>query len=191
MLTGNYNLSNFEYYGEQSLAVLLDKAYEVFDATFLMTNTFIYDAFTLLALKRSDYILAPVRGDRVSLRETTRYLSFLEEKQDISLEKARFAIFEHKSGLSLDKNIINGLVRGKLIGCVGYCPRREKYRSLKPAYAKNMRSKALEEYAEILAAFGMAAKTPLAAKARALAASAARRLKKALRRGKKVEHAAG
>ena len=54
IITGNYRLDNFEYYSEESVPQIIEKCYRGFDITILLVNRFIYDAFTLSALLRSD-----------------------------------------------------------------------------------------------------------------------------------------
>jgi len=155
VLTGNYNLSNFEYYSESSLNILIEKAYELFDVTIIITNGFIYDAFTLMSLRKSDYNIVALRADKIALRELNRYLVYLREKQNIPLEKTRFVAFEYNTETDLRKDILNELTERNFIGCVDYNQKRQAYRNLKTVYAKNMDKKTRNQYIHILSQFNI------------------------------------
>ncbi|NJD02987.1 MAG: serine/threonine protein kinase [Ruminiclostridium sp.] len=86
VLTGNYMIENYEYYNDESLIRLIEKAYIGFDLTILLVNKSIYDSFTVISLSKSDYNLAAIRADLDKLRETNNYLAFLKEKQYIPLD---------------------------------------------------------------------------------------------------------
>lgn len=155
VLTGNYNLSNFEYYSEASLAIVIEKAYELFDLVILITNSFIYDAFTLFAIRRCDCNIIPVRADKIAVREVNRYLVHLKEKQNIALDKSRFVAFEYNPSIHLGKDILNELTEGSFIGAIGCSERRQAYRNLKAIYARNMERKIRSDYIRILARFNI------------------------------------
>lgn len=189
ILTGNYNLSNFEYYNEQSLERLLEKAYELFDVTILITNGFIYDSFTLISLKKSDHNLFPISADRLSLRKTNRYLALLNEKQKVPFEKSGFVAFEYNPSVDLDKSIIHELTGGSYIGNIRYSEKRRRYRNLKVPFAKNMDKKMVSDYINVLSKFNIIPKKKFADTFRDSFKTGIRSLKNAFRLRRYIKHA--
>lgn len=159
VLTGNYNFANFEYYNKNSLETLIDKAYSAFDITILITNKFLYDQFTLTALKRSDYNLYPIRADRPYIREINNYVSVLEDKQDITIVKSRYISFEYKPSYELPHGILEYLTDNKYIGSISYTDRRVSCRNKRKAYYSNHMDKIVQnEYRQILSQFAICTK---------------------------------
>lgn len=158
VLTGNYEINNYEYYTKESYLELLEKAYQNFDFTIVLVNKSMYDMFTIMSLLRSDYNIIPVEANLLNLREYNSYFDFLEKNQKLQLEKNKYVAFEYRSGLNLDKNVIKSLIGSNLLGYISYDPKRIHYRNLKPCYAKRMPEAIVNEYMDILSNFDVTRK---------------------------------
>ena len=150
VLTGNYKIENYEYYSEESLLKLIDKAYIGFDLTILLVNRSIYDSFTVISLLKSDFNIAAIRPDLDKLREINNYLAFLKDKQHMPLEKTKFIAYEYDGNSSLSRNVLKEATGNNLIGSISYSRKRLVYRNLKSAYAARMDKSNISEYESIL-----------------------------------------
>jgi hypothetical protein len=155
VLTGNYKIENYEYYSDDSLLKLIEKAYRSFDITILLVNRSIYDSFTVLSLSRSDMNIVALHGDVDRLREFNTHIAFLKEKQHIPADKTKFVAFEYLKPFSLSLNEIREATGGNLIGRISYSRKRAVYRNLKAAYAGRMEKDIIREYGEILEYFNI------------------------------------
>lgn len=162
IMTGNYIIDNFEYYGEEAFNEVLERAYELFDFVIISTNAFIYDAFTVRAMMKSTINIVPVRADMVVLREYNKYLVRLKQKFNIPLEKSKFVAYEYKPGVNLSESVIKELTQGNYIGAVSYSEKRETYRNLKASFTKHItksnNKEILQQYKDILAYFKITTK---------------------------------
>lgn len=153
VLTGNYKIENYEYYSDESLLRLIEKAYRSFDITILLVNRSIYDSFTVLSLSRSDMNIVALHGDIDRLREFNTHIAFLKDKQQIPMDKTKFVAFEYLKPISLSLDEIREATAGNLIGKVSYSRKRAAYRNLKTAYAGHMEKEIVREYEKILEYF--------------------------------------
>lgn len=151
VLTGNYKMENYEYYSDDSVLKLIEKAYRSFDVTILLVNRSIYDSFTVLALSRSDTNIVALRGDVDRLREFNMHIAFLKDKQQIPAEKTQFVAFEYAKAFNLSLGEIKEAAGGNLAGRISYSRKRAVYRNLKAAYAARMEKETVREYEKILA----------------------------------------
>ncbi len=154
-ITGNYNLSDYEYYSDDSLIKLIEKAYQYFDVVVLLVNRSIYDSYTVISLIKSDYNLLAVRADADELREFNRYLLFLQEKQQIMLNKCKFIAFEYNRNLNIDEKALEEITGGNFIGSVSYSLKRAKYRNCSSPYVRHMEKEVIDEYFAILSNFNI------------------------------------
>jgi len=150
ILTGSYRLDNYEYFSEDSVIRLIEKSYRIYDITILLVNRWIYDAFTLSALLKSDINIAAVRGDIDVLREFNTYIAFLKDKQKLPVENTRFVLFEYDKEMGLGINEVNEATGGCLIGKIPPSRRRAMYRNLKGAYVSRMEKEMEKEYVRLL-----------------------------------------
>lgn len=155
VLTGNYKIVNYEYYNDESLIRLIDKAYMGFDLTIMLVNKSIYDSFTVISLSKSDYNIAAIMADLDKVREMNNYLAFLKEKQHIPLGKTKFIAFEYSSSSDLGLNVLSEATQNNFIGKVSYSRKRKVYRNLKAAYAARMEKDIIDEYERILRFFNI------------------------------------
>ncbi len=155
IITGNYRLDNYEYYSEDSVSKLIDKCYRTCDITILLVNRFIYDAFTLAALLRSDINIAAVRGDVDQLREFNNYIAFLEEKQHLPADNTQFVLFDYDkiTGIGMDEAM--AATRGNLLCKVSASKKRAMYRSLRGVYITHMEKEVVEDYIYLLKRLGL------------------------------------
>ncbi len=155
IITGNYRIENYEYYSEDSVSKLIDKCYRGFDITILLVNKFIYDAFTLAALLRSDINIAALRGDVDQLREFNSYIAFLKEKQRLLPENTKFVLFEYDGACAMDPDEVNAATEGNLLGKVSYSRKRSRYRNLKSPYISHIEKEVSTEYLKLLTKLGL------------------------------------
>lgn len=155
VLTGNYKIENYEYYSDDSVLKLMEKAYRSFDITILLVNRSIYDSFTVLSLSKSDMNIVALHGDVDRLREFNTHIAFLKDKQHIPMGKTKFVAFEYLKPFSLSLNEIREATGNNLIGKISYSRKRAAYRNLKAAYAGRMEKAIVREYTEILEYFNI------------------------------------
>lgn len=155
ILTGNYRLGDYEYYSNDSLVKLIEKAYQQFDIAILLVNRSIYDSYTVISLMKSDYNIIPIRADVDNLREFNRYLSFLKETHQIPMDKTKFVAFSYNPLVNLNEAVIDEITENNYIGHISYSFRRERYRNLKIPFARRMERQVLDEYASILLKFNV------------------------------------
>ena len=149
IITGNFQLDNYEYYSVDSVTYLIDKCYRHFDITVLLVNRSIYDAFTLAALLRSDVNIAAVKGETGQMREFNTYIAFLNEKQHLPLENTKFVLFEYDGESDLGKAEAAQATQGNLLGTVSYSRKRVLYRNMDSAYVCHMEKDILRDYSRI------------------------------------------
>jgi len=155
ILTGSYSLEDYEYYEDSYFVKLIEYAYRVFDLVILAVNKSIYDSFTVIALKKSDYNIIAVNADMDKIREFNRYLVFLENKQNIPIKKSLFVAYEYNPLLNLEKYAISESTGGCFIGRVSFDKARSKCRNLKIPYVRRMSREVYREYLDILRYFNI------------------------------------
>ncbi len=155
ILTGNFRLENYEYYSEDSVPKLIDKCYRTFDITILLVNRWIYDAFTLAALLKSDINIAAVDGSIPEFREFNTYISFLKEKQHMPLEATKFVLFNYDKTVSMPVAEAREATERNLLGTISISRRRLLYRSTKGSYAAHMEKDIENEYIKLLKRLGL------------------------------------
>lgn len=158
ILTGNYDIGNYEYYNQDSYVSLIEKAYQNFDITIIAVNRSIYDAFTLISLVKSDYNLIPTPANLNMFREFNSYLMFLNKTQNLPLEKSKFIAYEYQPGIDMEKSLMKELSEKNYIGSISYSTRRQKYRNLKAPYVRRMDQNIVNEYIDLLAWFNVVKK---------------------------------
>lgn len=87
ILTGSYQMNDFEYYRSEDLAKLVDRAAGYYDVILMKTNGFPYDGFTLKAFALSDYIVAALNLEIHHLRAYRQMVELLDDKQNIKVSK--------------------------------------------------------------------------------------------------------
>lgn len=155
IITGNYRIENYEYYSEDSVSKLIDKCYRSFDITVLLVSKFIYDAFTLAALLRSDINIAAIRAEVDQFREFNTYIEFLKEKQKLPPENTKFLLFEYDKAFGMSAAEAKEATEGNLLGKISFSRKRSKYRSLKSSYISHMEKEVSGEYLRLLIKLGV------------------------------------
>lgn len=166
ILTGNYNLENYEYYSKDSYRSFLEKCYHAFDITIILVNRSIYDLFTLISLDRSDYNLIAIKADLIAVRDFNSQIQFLHEKQQMDINKFKFVGFEYIESLCLKENILKEVTENNYLGSISYFKKRATYRNLKASYVRRMPSNQIDEYKDILVHFKITPKRKLLDKIR-------------------------
>jgi hypothetical protein len=155
ILTGCYNLSDYEYFNERNALKLIENAYLNFDLTVLLVNKSIYDSFTVCALLKSDYNLAAIRPDMDKLREFNSYIAFLKKKQKIPAEKTKFVAYEYQKNIDIGYDVIKEAVGNNFLGSISYSRNRSVLRNLRGTYARHMEKHITADYAKILGALNI------------------------------------
>lgn len=166
VLTGNYNLDNYEYYTQENFKIFLEKCYQAFDITVILVNRSMYDLFTIMSLDRADYNIIATRADLISLRDFNTQIQYLYDKQYIDINKYKFVAFEYINDLSLKESLIKEITENNYIGHISYNKKRTIYRNLKAPYVTRMTSRQVDEYKDILAYFKIVPKRKLMDKLR-------------------------
>lgn len=150
LLMGSYELKHFEYFSNESFIKLLAFTREYFDVVILSANTFIYDAYTCIALIKSDINLIPIVPDIGEVRTFGNYVAFLSEKQNLPKEKFKYISFLNDKKVGMEQNIFSDIVDGSVIGAIPYSKTRMHYRNRKTSYFKYMSRKEKRAYLDII-----------------------------------------
>lgn len=150
ILTGNYDLNNYEYYENDNYIRLLDSLYSYYDLVVISANKFIYDAYTCISLLKSDINIVPIKPRLDKIRELNSYIVFLNEKQNISKDKYKFVGFDFNEKVHLDSKIMKKLTENNYIGTISYDEKRERLISDTGYYVRKNYNRLLTEYEEIL-----------------------------------------
>lgn len=150
ILTGNYQISNYEYYSRDSFVELIKKCSENYDLTFVIANKFIYDSYTVTSLAISDFNIIPLHAYLPTVREFNNYLAFLSDKQGIDLEKTKFVEFSYSSHNHISASMINVMTGNNAWGTVGFSKKRIRLRKSKLPYSRVMEKRIELDYLSIL-----------------------------------------
>lgn len=149
ILTGNYSLNNYEYFS-MSFIDLIKKCTENYDLTFIIANKFIYDAYTIASLSISDFNILPLHAYLPTIREFNNYLSFLQEKQCIPMEKTKFVAFSYTPQNHISCPMLKTMSEGNFWGSVGFSRKRIRLRKSRVPYVRIMEKKIESDYVSIL-----------------------------------------
>lgn len=156
VLNSKFDMNNYELYKDKNIESLIESAYKGFDLTILVTNKSIFDVFTIKAFLKSDYILAPIRGDIETIKDCMNSSEFLCNLCNISPDKVGYIAFEHRDRLNLTiEDIKNEVGEKNYIGTIGYSPKREIYRNLRAYFAKRIDDNGQRQYRDILSRFNI------------------------------------
>lgn len=150
VLYGALDLKQFEYYTNEALLDALTYYKKRYDLIIANVNGFIYDAYTCLALITSDLNLLPVDGSLNAIRHCQRSMRLLEEKQKLDLDKCSYILFDYYAKDNQGMKLLSEIIRGRIIGEIEKCKKRDDYRNLKRSYAKHMSSKIQKSYDHLL-----------------------------------------
>ncbi len=150
IITGNYDLENFEHYTIEHLIDILEKANQNFEITILLTNKHIYDAYTITSLLTSDINIAPIEPTTVELREFNNYLMFLKDKQGMELDKTKFVGYEYMPEIHETSTELKEITQNTYIGKVRYSKQRVLSRSKNICYARTMDKGVKKDYIKII-----------------------------------------
>ena len=150
VLTGSYNIENYEYFSNEHFNDFVDKAYAMFDIVVLIVSKSIYDSFTAISLVKSDYNLIAAEATVDNIREYNSYISFLCNKQNIDLEKNKFIGFQYSKNIHLDRDTMIYMTANNFIGNISFSQKRVKYRNLSTPYVKHMEKQIIAEYSELI-----------------------------------------
>jgi cellulose biosynthesis protein BcsQ len=155
ILTGCYNLEDYEYYSNESLLIFLECAVRCFDIVVLCVSRSIYDLYTILSLDRSDINIIAANPSVRELRDYNRWVEHLNKKQRINTEKYKYVIYGWNPEISWQHEFAQRVLGGRLMGLVRCSIRRERYRSLKASYVQKMERPVVSDYFHILTRMGI------------------------------------
>lgn len=158
IITGNYNIENFEYYKDTNLTKLIEKSRQSFDIIILLVNRYIYDTYTFTSLICSDINIVPIKADLIEIREINRFIVCLKEKQEIEMEKYKFVAFEYQKHIEESEEVLRELSDNNYYGSIGYSSKRIKFRNGNRAYAARMEKHNQKEYLKLLVKLGIKSK---------------------------------
>lgn len=187
VLTGNYQLNNYEYYSASCLKQLIEKAYQNFEITILLVNRCIYDEYTFVGLSQSDFNIIPLRADLDQVREFNNYLVFLKNKQQIPTDKSKFVAYEYQNDINVDSKLMSEITEHNYIGSIRYSKARAKYRNLRAAYVNRMEKEICNDYIDIMSQLNMVAKRTLVDKIQEQIATSLKIIKHKMKRLAKRE----
>lgn len=136
VLTGVYQLADYEYYRSDDLVKLMDKAAAYYDVILLRSNGYPYDGYALQAFGEADYILAGLRYEIDVVRAYRQMTQLLCEKQGIKMEKHGWVGFEGRDKNPLEKQFFESIAGVKQLGNISFLQQREQGKSTGKFYLK-------------------------------------------------------
>lgn len=150
VLTGVYQMTDYEYYKAEDLSLLIDKAGNYYDVVILKTNEYPYDSFTLMAMHMADIILSGLEPAIEQIRAHHQLIVLLQEKQRISIEKQAWVVFEDYPLGALDIGFIESLTRGNYLGNISKLAERQKCALTGEGYLKKKYASLNQVYTPLL-----------------------------------------
>ncbi|MBN2897714.1 MAG: hypothetical protein JXO44_02970 [Clostridia bacterium] len=151
VLYGCSELKKFEYFTNEALIEAIAIFRRSYDVVLLHVNQFIYDAYTCLAIIKSDCVLMPIDGYLTTIRAYQRSLALLCEKQKVVAEKFYYVFFECDEAFVGEMNLLSEMLKRPIVGWISACKKRRYCRNLKRAYGLCMRKKITLEYKDLIA----------------------------------------
>ena len=87
VLLGNYNVYNYEHYGDENINKLIGKICEIYSLVFLIVPENPYDCLTMIGLHQSKFNIFICRESSPEIRYFSNIIQILDEKQCISKSK--------------------------------------------------------------------------------------------------------
>ncbi|BEP30431.1 hypothetical protein [Helicovermis profundi] len=150
IITGNYNLNNYEYYEKKDFEKLISLSRDYFDIVIIILNKHIYDMFTVISLLKSDVNLIPIATNLLEVREFNKYIEFLNKKQKMLISKNYMVAFNHKLFLDIDYNLLHEASNCGFIGKIRYKAERNRIKSTKNSINSIIKTKDVKEYIKII-----------------------------------------
>ena len=155
IVTGNFNMNNYEYFSNECLVKFLDKCLKYFDEVIINVNKFIYDSYTLFCLIASDLNIYAGKTDIASLRTLNSQISFLEQKQRIPSKKFKVVSWCEASAGLLPVPLLYELTESRFIGHVTENKKRISLSNDKKCFSKVAGPVTAKEYFSLLKKIGV------------------------------------
>lgn len=155
LVTGNYNINNYEYFSNECLSKFLDKCLKYFDEVIINVNKCIYDSYTLLCLMSSDLNIYAGGTDIASLRTVNSQIAFLEDKQKIKGDKYKMVSWCESPEGMLPEPLLKELTERRFIGRISENKRRNTLRNEKKCFANGASKTTKKEYIDLLKKLGV------------------------------------
>lgn len=159
VLTGVYQQGDYEYYRAEDLKPIVERAAGYYDVILLKTNSFLYDGFTLMAMKLADEIVAGLEPDIANIRAYRQMVQLLKEKQDVSLERQFWVLFEDKKVKQLESGFFESLAGRTCIGKIPVLEARSNCRATGNNYLKDSKDGLKKAYQPVVKALLKAGET--------------------------------
>lgn len=153
-LSGSYNINNYEYYDSKSYIDLISICKDSFDLVITLSNDNIYDLFTSLSIIKSDINIIPMQAHYDNIRKMNNQVSFLVDKQNISLEKNYIVPFEYMKGIDVGLDYLNELSICKSISKISFSKSRRLHRNKSKCFVEKIEKKQELEYQKIIKELG-------------------------------------
>lgn len=153
-LSGSYNINNYEYYDSKSYVELINVCKDSFDVVITLSNDSIYDLYTSLSIIKSDINIIPMEAHYDNIRKINNQISFLVDKQNISLNKNYIVPFEYMNGVDVGLDYLGDLSICKTISKVSFSKLRRSMRSERRCFAEKIDKKQEQEYEKVLEELG-------------------------------------
>ncbi len=152
VLTGVYKMEDYEYYKSDDLKRLLHSASQYYDVVILRTNSFPYDGFTLNSFLYADLVLCGVKPSIESVRYNRQLIQLMAAKQNISVTRQLWVLFESPKMPSLEKKFLIEMGMGTYCGSVPFDGHRDKCQRIGEAYLHKQRQALQVVYQPIIKA---------------------------------------
>lgn len=150
ILTGSYQLSDFEYYRSEDLVKLVDRAAGYYDVIIMRTNGFPYDGFTLKAFAMADYIVGVLNTEIHEIRAYRQMVELLNEKQKIRLDKHFWLSHESKPIDPLENSFFQSLAGTPWIGSTDELEARTRCSRTGKGYLKSELKQLISMYIPLI-----------------------------------------
>lgn len=148
--SGSYFINDYEYFHIEDYRKILNFLKQNFDIVILSSNKFIYDAFTCMALMESDFNILGVEGSMPHFMEIKKNIEFLEEKQNISINKNLYVLFDYSKKIHVTENIIKDYVGKNYLGNISLREERRMGIYGEYIYLHNISKKNIFQYKKII-----------------------------------------
>jgi hypothetical protein len=167
VLTGCYNEDNYLSMPIESVQELIKRTNEIFDITILLTNSFLYDGITKLAVETSDVVLLPTQMNILGIRNINNKFAYLIEAGKLSRSndddfqgKFKHVLFNYNPKLDLPIKVTRDLCKFRIAGVIPYSTLRQSLINTRTPYIKKMERAVVNQYSKLLNKIGIKARHP-------------------------------
>lgn len=153
-LSGSYNINNYEYYDSKSYIELISICKDSFDVVITLSNDNIYDLYTSISIIKSDINIIPIEAHYDNIRKINNQVSFLMDKQNVSLDKNYIVPFEYMNGVDVGLDYLHDLSICKSVSKISFSKARRSKRSANKCFVEKLDKKQNAEYEKVIKELG-------------------------------------